>query len=301
MKIVIAGATGLIGAELVKRLTHQFHALTLLSRRPTRNVSSGGAQWLEWRPGEKGPWQRAIDGADAVINLVGEPIAGKRWSPRQKQILRSSRVDTTRALVGAIATAALKPKVLISSSAVGYYGSRGEEAITETSQPGDDFLASLCVEWEAEARKAEKFGLRVVLLRTGIVLAQGKGALQKMVPPFKLFAGGPLGSGKQFMPWIHIDDEVGLIEFALTKGTAQGPINATAPNPVTMIDFCQALGDRLNRPSWAKVPASILTFLVGEMANMLLAGQRALPEAALKLGYRFRYSQLKHGLEALKL
>lgn len=301
MKIVITGASGLIGSELVKRLAHQSHTLTLLSRRPSRKVSSSGAQWLEWHPGENGPWCGAIDGADAVINLAGEPIAGKRWSPRQKQILRASRVDTTRALVGAIAKADVKPKLLISSSAVGYYSSRGEEAITEESRPGDDFLARLCVDWEAEARNAENLGVRVVLLRTGIVLAQGRGALQKMVPPFKMFAGGPLGSGKQFMPWIHIDDEVGLIEFALTNQSVQGPINAAAPNPVTMSDFCRALGDRLNRPSWAKVPTSVLTLLVGEMADMLLASQRVLPDAALKLGYKFKYAQLKHALEAIKL
>jgi len=302
MKIVITGATGMIGSLLVERLATRFDtALVLLSRKPAQEFPVANRQWLAWQLGASGEWQRAIDGADAVINLAGEPIAGKRWSPRQKLILRSSRIEATQSLVEAIGKSKVKPKTLISASAVGYYGPHSDERLTEDSKPGDDFLSRLCVDWESEAKKAESFGVRVSVLRTGIVLAKGAGALQKMVPPFKLFAGGPLGSGLQWMPWIHLDDEVGLIEFLLDRADARGPFNGTAPNPVTMAEFSQALGRALNRPSWASVPPSVLALMLGEMADMLLTGQRAIPDAALKLGYQFKYPHLADALSALRL
>ena len=302
MKIVITGATGMIGSLLVERLAKRFDTtLVLLSRMPAQEFPVANRQWLAWQPGASGEWQRAIDGADAVINLAGEPIAGKRWSPRQKLILRSSRIEATQSLVEAIGKSKVKPKTLISASAVGYYGPHGDERLNEDSKPGDDFLSRLCVDWESEAKKAESFGVRVSVLRTGIVLAKGAGALQKMVPPFKFFAGGPLGSGLQWMPWIHIDDEVGLIEFLLDQADARGPFNGTAPNPVTMAEFSQALGRALNRPSWASVPPSVLALMLGEMADMLLTGQRAIPDAALKLGYQFKYPHLADALSALRL
>lgn len=302
MKIVITGATGMIGSLLVERLSNRFDtSLVLLSRRPAREIPVANRQWLAWQPGASGEWERAIDGADAVINLAGEPIAGKRWSARQKLILRASRIEATQSLVEAIAKSKVKPKTLISASAVGYYGPHGDERLNEDSKPGDDFLSRLCVDWESEARKADSLGVRVCLLRTGIVLAKGAGALKKMVPPFKLFAGGPLGSGLQWMPWIHIDDEVGLIEFLLDRSDARGPFNGTAPNPVTMAEFSQALGRALNRPSWASVPPSVLALMLGEMADMLLTGQRAMPDAALKLGFQFKYPQLADALPALRL
>ena len=300
MKLVIAGASGLIGSALIDHLSRQPHTLALLSRRK-RQSRAHNQRWLAWQPGLHGEWQRVIDGADGVINLAGEPIAARRWSGRQKELLRSSRIDATREMVGAIANARAKPKFLINASAVGYYGGRGHEKITEDSPPGDDFLAGLCVEWEAEARKAENLGVRVVILRTGIVLAENGGALKKMVPPFKMFAGGPLGSGQQYMPWIHIEDEIALIRFLIENENARGPFNATAPDPVTMAEFARALGTVLNRPAWARLPASVLSLLVGEMADMLLASQRVVPEAALKLGFIFRYSKLMHALMALKL
>jgi len=302
MKIVITGATGMIGSLLVERLANRFDtSLVLLSRRPAREIPVANRQWLTWQPGAAGEWERAIDGADAVINLAGEPIAGKRWSPRQKLILRSSRIEATQSLVEAIGKSKVKPKTLISASAVGYYGPHGDERLSEDGKPGDDFLSRLCVDWESEARKAESFGVRVSVLRTGIVLANGAGALQKMVPPFKLFAGGPLGSGLQWMPWIHVDDEVGLIEFLLDRSDAHGPFNGTAPNPVTMEEFSRALGRALNRPSWASVPPSVLALMLGEMADMLLTGQRAMPDAALKLGFQFKYPHLAGALSALRL
>jgi len=301
VKIVLTGATGMIGSLLTERWSNSDHSLVLLSRRPPAEIGVAKKQWLAWQPGASGDWERAIDGADAVINLAGEPIAGKRWTPKQKEILRSSRVDGTRALVDAIAKAQVKPKLMISGSAVGYYGPHGDEALNEDSKPGDDFLARLCVDWEAQAQKAESLGVRVCFLRTGIVLAKGKGALKKMVPPFKMFFGGPLGSGRQRMPWIHIEDEIGLIQFLIDNEGARGAFNGIAPNPVTMAEFSKTLGGVLNRPSWARVPPFVLALMVGEMAEMLLNGQRAIPAAASKLGFKFQYPSLKLALASLGL
>lgn len=291
----------MIGSLLTERWRQSNHSLVLLSRRPPAEISVAKKQWLAWQPGASGEWERAIDGADAIINLAGEPIAGKRWTTEQKKTLRSSRIDGTKALVDAIAKAQVKPKLMISSSAVGYYGPHGDEPLHEDSKPGDDFLARLCVDWEAEAQKAESLGVRVCLVRTGIVLAKGQGALNKMVPPFKMFIGGPLGSGRQWMPWIHIEDEVGLIQFLVDNESARGAFNGTAPNPVTMEEFSKTLGAALNRPSWARVPPSVLALMVGEMAEMLLNGQRAIPEAAIKLGFKFKYPNLKLAVESLGL
>ncbi|HEY6367573.1 MAG TPA: TIGR01777 family oxidoreductase [Candidatus Binatia bacterium] len=301
MKLVIAGASGFIGSALVQRLSQRSDSLKLLSRKPRSPARAGNAEWLVWEPGVPGGWEESIDGADGVVNLAGEGIAEKRWTEWQKELIRSSRIDSTRALVQAIAKVKEKPKFLINASAVGYYGARGDETLTEESTPGKDYLARVCVAWEEEAKKARDYGVRVVLVRTGIVLAKGKGALAKMVPPFKFFVGGRLGSGKQWMPWIHIEDEIGLIFFLIENASAQGSFNATAPNPVTMEEFCKVLGKVLNRPSWAPVPASLLTLLLGEMADLVLAGQKALPQAAEKMGYNFRHPNLAGALESLGL
>lgn len=301
MKLVIAGASGFIGSMLVQRLWQRGDALVLLSRKSRSLAGDPNTKWLVWEPGESGGWGESIDGADGIVNLAGEGIAEKRWTERQKEIVRSSRVDSTRALVRAIAKAKTKPKFLINASAVGYYGDRGDETLTEESAPGKDYLAQLCIAWEAEARKAEDHGVRVALIRTGIVLAKGKGALAKMVLPFKFFVGGPLGSGKQWMPWIHIEDEIGLILFLIENAKAQGSFNATSPNPVRMEEFCSVLGKVLNRPSWASVPASALTLLLGEMADMVLASQRALPQTAQKWGYAFKHPTVADALESLGL
>jgi uncharacterized protein (TIGR01777 family) len=297
MRLVIAGATGFIGSALCARLVEEGHALVLLTRRPQHGVTPEKT-WLAWTPGEAGDWERSLDGADGVVNLAGEPIAGKRWSAAQKERLRVSRIETTRSLVAAIAKARQKPGVLVNASAVGYYGPRGDEIVTEEAAPGNDFLGALCRQWEEEARKAEPLGLRVARLRTGIVLGRGGGALAKMAPPFKFFAGGPLGSGTQWMPWIHLEDEVGLILHLLQRADANGPVNGTAPNPVRMKEFCQALGAVMGRPCWAPVPAFALRLALGEMAEMLLTGQRAVPAAAERLGYRFRYPDLRGALTA---
>ncbi|HSK30043.1 MAG TPA: TIGR01777 family oxidoreductase [Candidatus Limnocylindria bacterium] len=301
MKLVVTGASGFIGALLVDRLWSQNHSLILLSRTPPAEVNVAKKEWLVWRPGVPGDWEQSLDGADGIVNLAGEPIAAKRWTETQKEKIRWSRIESTRALVGAIAKVANKPKFLINASAVGYYGPRGDEPVTEDSPPGSDFLARVCADWETEAKKAEAHGVRVVLLRTGIVLDKNKGALAKMVPPFKFFLGGPFGAGNQWLPWIHVEDEIGLVLFAIENEKARGAVNATAPNPVTMGEFCRILGDALNRPSWATVPSGVLALLMGEMSDLLLTGQRAVPQAALQLGYRFKYPDLLPALRSLRL
>ena len=211
MQLVLTGASGFIGSVLCARLLQAGHSLVLLTHGAPANASTAGKRWIHWTPGTTGEWAEAVARADGVINLAGEPIAGRRWTERQQQRLQQSRYDTTRSIVQACARAQLKPKFLINASAVGYYGPRQDELLSEDAPAGNDFLAKLCLGWEAEASAAEALGLRVVRLRTGIVLGPGGGALKKMVPPFKLFAGGHLGSGQQWMSWIHLDDEVNLI------------------------------------------------------------------------------------------
>lgn len=298
MKLVVAGGTGFIGSTLCTQLLQRGHSLTVLTRSSPATMHPPNQKWLAWRPGLSGAWEEAIDGADGVVNLSGEPIAAKRWTERQKERIRSSRIETTRALVSAISKAKVRPKFLVNASATGYYGPRGDERLTEEAGPGKDFLARTCIEWEEEATRAESYGLRVVRLRTGIALGRGGGALEKMVPPFKFFIGGPLGTGKQWMSWIHMEDEVGLILFSVEKSEAYGAINAVAPNPVTMKEFCKVLGQVLHRPSWAPVPAFALRLLLGEMADMLLTGQRVLPAQAQRLGYNFKHPTLRGALQS---
>jgi uncharacterized protein (TIGR01777 family) len=239
-----------------------------------------------------------VDGVDGVINLTGEPIAAKRWTTNQKRKILVSRLETTQSLVDAIAKARQKPQILVNGSAIGYYGPHGDEVITETDKRGSDFLATICHQWELEACRAEQYGLRVIRLRTGLVLGRNGGALAKMAKPFKFLVGGPLGSGTQWMSWIHLEDEVGLISFLIDNPQAQGAYNATAPNPERNQDFCRTLGKVMKRPSWVPAPAFALRLALGEMADMLLTGQRVIPAAAQKLGYKFRYADLSEALEA---
>ena len=297
MRLVITGASGFIGTALCARLLQEGHKLILLTRSSPRNATTNRKKWQHWTPGTPGDWESVLEGADGVINLAGEPIAAKRWTPSQKKKIRASRIDATYSLISAVAKAERKPAFLLNASAVGYYGPHGDETVTEEAPAGNDFLSSVCRDWEEEAQRGESIGLRVIRLRTGIVLGRGGGALAKMALPFKLFAGGPLGSGKQWMPWIHLDDEVGLILY-LIENEAAGPVNATAPNPVTMNEFCQTLGKVMGRPSWLGAPAVALRIVLGEMAEMLLTGQRAVPAAAEKLGYQFRYPHLAEALQA---
>lgn len=298
MKLVITGATGFIGAALCSQLLQRGHHLTLLTRSAPPDASTPAKTWRHWTPGTSGEWEASLDGADGVINLAGEPIAARRWTAKQKQRIHLSRTEATRSIVEAFAKAKRKPAFLLSGSAVGYYGPHGDEIVAEETPAGSDFLSSVCRAWEGEAQKAEPMGIRVVRLRTGIVLGPHGGALAKMLLPFKVFVGGPLGSGAQWMSWIHLEDELGLILHLIETPQAAGAVNATAPNPATMKEFCQTLGKVMRRPCWAPVPSFALRLMLGEMADMLLTGQRVVPAAAQKLGYQFRYSNLSDALKA---
>lgn len=298
MKIVIAGGTGFIGTRLIQALLPMGHQVVLLSRKELSapSADSNQLQTVLWDGAAQGEWSQSLSGADAVVNLCGESIASKRWTSAQKEKLRSSRILPTRAIVQAIKQASIKPKTLINVSAVGFYGSVDEGEVDERYEKGDGFLADLCSEWEDAAVEARQAGVRVVLPRIGIVLEAGEGALAKMIPPFKWFIGGPLGSGKQWFPWVHIDDLIGMILFSIKNEEAAGPFNATAPHPARMRDFCRSLGKVLDRPSWAPVPGFVLRALLGEMADMLLGGQRAIPFRMLNWGFSFRYPILESAL-----
>jgi len=285
MKVAVAGANGLIGSNLVRALRGRGDEVVGLVRNP-RNPGE-----VRWDPKAGGEWTRSIDGVDGVVNLAGANVGGKRWTAEYKREIRESRLSSTRALVEAMRAASRRPRVFVSASAVGYYGDRGDAEVTESTPPGSDFLATVCKDWEEEASRAEQLGVRTVLLRTGVVLERNDSALAKMIPPFKAFVGGPIGSGQQWFPWIHIDDEVGLIVWAL-DGSVRGPVDAVSPAPVRMKDFAKALGRALHRPAVFPVPAFALRFAVGEMAEVLLGGQRALPRKALNGGYRFRFEDV---------
>lgn len=298
MKVVLAGATGFIGNKLVEILLQEGHSIVLLSRNPDKVKTRFGTSVtaFQWDACSSGDWFPSMDGADAVINLVGESIAGKRWDEIQKELLRSSRINATRVIVQAIEASSVRPSVLINASAVGYYGDVPDDTVTENYPASDDFLGTLSELWENEALYAEKLNVRVICPRIGIVLGEGGGALEKMILPFKLFAGGPLGSGRQWFPWIHRDDVINGILFMLNNDRIAGAVNLTAPNPVTMNEFCRTLGKVLHRPSWMNVPGFALRIAVGEFAQFLLSGQKAVPEKLLKNGYTFMYPDLEKAL-----
>ena len=297
MKVLVAGGTGFIGTPLCRSLAQQGHELLVLTRAPERQRSPSAAiRFLSW---ESDAWRRALGGTAAVVNLAGEPLIGRRWSPSQKAKLRESRVQATRRIVEAIASATpARPAVLVNASAIGYYGPHEDEELHETDAPGRGFLAELCEQWEEEAQRAEALGVRVVRLRLGLVLSRDGGALASMVPPFYWFVGGPLGSGRQWGSWVHRDDVIGLVEWALAHEAVTGAMNATAPAPVTMRSFCRELGQILRRPSWAPAPGFMLRAMLGEMAEMVLTGQRVLPTAVRASGFTFRYPELPGALDA---
>jgi hypothetical protein len=251
---------------------------------------------VAYTPLESGDWQQAIAGCDGVVNLAGAPIAESRWTPERKREILDSRQIGTRKIVEAIAQANPKPTVLVSSSAIGYYGTSETATFDETSSSGNDFLAQVCQAWESEAEKVKASGTRLVILRTGIVLGMG-GAIAKMLPPFQMFAGGPIGSGRQWFSWIHRDDLVKLIIWALTQPNVAGTFNATAPNPVRMSEFCDTLGQVLNRPSWLPVPDFALEVLLGDAAKVVLEGQQVLPKQTLKSGFNYQFVTVKNALE----
>ena len=297
MKILLAGGTGFVGKGLLEKLQSENNSIYVISRNPDAH------KHLENKNIEIIPWDDSLiskmEVADAVINLTGEPVVGKRWTSSQKDLLASSRIDSTRVLVNAISKANKKPQVLINASAVGYYGSPENGKITESYKKGTGFLSDICEQWEKEAQKAKDFGVRVVTLRIGIVLEKNGGALSRMLLPFKLYTGGPLGSGKQWFPWIHRDDAVNAILFSLNNSNIQGPINLTSPEPVSMGEFCNVLGKVMHRPSWAPVPEFALKALLGEMSSVLLTGQRAIPKKLTDEGYKFSYPKLEDALKAI--
>jgi uncharacterized protein len=295
MRIVIAGGTGFLGTALIRTFRADGHRVLVLSRRPRHGDDRA------WSPADPSArsWMSVVDGADAVINLAGESIATRRWTDARKRALRESRVNATTALVDAIEAARQRPAVFLSASAIGIYGDRGDEPLTEDSAAGADFLAGICVEWERLAQRASAAS-RVVLLRTGLVLDRSGGVLPPLALPFRLFVGGPVGSGRQYMSWIHLDDWVGLVTWALTTNLVSGPLNLTAPAPVTNADFGRALGHALGRPSFMPTPAFALRLALGEMADaLILGGQRVLPAKAEGMGYQFRYAQLERALRAM--
>ncbi len=295
MRVVIAGAAGLIGRALAAALVARGDAVVALSRSGESGIA--GADDMRWDPAEGPPPRAALDGADAVVNLAGAPIGGKRWTAERKREVRESRTLTTRLIVDALAAEGA-PRVLVNGSAVGYYGPT-EETVDETSPPGSDFLADTCVAWEREAERAEEHGVRVVRARTGIVLARDGGALPQMALPVKLFAGGPIGGGRQWIPWIHLDDEVGLLMLALDDPALRGPMNLTAPEPARQRDFVSALGKALGRPTILPTPAFPLRIAMGEMATLALDGQRAVPAVALAADYTFRHIDIEETLAAV--
>jgi len=299
MRVTITGATGLIGPKLVRELVARGDEVTVLSRSPDKaRQALAGVEAFAWTdPTAEPAPTAALDGRDAVVHLAGEPVA-QRWSDDVKRAIRESREAGTRNLVAGMNAAADAPKVLVSSSAVGYYGPHGDERLPEDTAPGTDFLADVCVAWEREAQAAEATGARVVLVRTGIVLSPDGGALQTMLPFFKAGAGGPVAGGKQYMPWIGLDDLVGIYLCALDDESWTGPVNGSAPEPVTNKVFSKTLGKVLKRPAFAPVPRLAIKTLYGEMSEIVVKGQRAVPDRTQSLGYAFRHTDLEAALRA---
>ena len=303
MRVTVTGATGLIGPHVIAALQQRGAQVSVLTRDAERARKSLGEAGLA--PVEAFDWDllhepapaQALEGRDAVVHLAGENVA-QRWSESAKRAIRESRVTGTRNLLAGLRAAASAPRTLVSSSAIGYYGAHGEEPLDEDAPPGGDFLAEICVEWEREAAKAAELELRVVLVRTGVVLDKNGGALEKMLPPFRLGVGGPVAGGRQFISWIHRDDVVGMIVAALGDERWSGPVNATAPEPLSNRDFSRALGRALKRPALLPVPGVALQLLYGEMAEIVTEGARVVPAKPLVLGYEFLHPQLDEALSA---
>lgn len=304
MKIVLAGGSGFLGRALTSALVGRGHEVAILTRHTER--PSASVRHIVWRPDTTNAmgqpsqeWSHEIDGADAIVNLAGAGIADRRWTNARKGVLRGSRIVSTRQLIGAVRSASHRPTIFIQGSAIGYYGTTGDVVVDESSRPGTDFLATLCVDWEAEGHAAEALGCRFVCVRTGIVLGPGGGALAKMRVPFQFFVGGPIASGGQYTSWIHIDDWTALVLFALDNPTVRGTINATAPNPVTNAVLSRALGRALHRPSWLPVPGFALRVLFGEIADAgFINGQRVVPKRALEMGFTFKFPTIAAAMAA---
>lgn len=297
-RVLITGGTGLIGGRLAREMAAAGHDVVVLTRNPERAELPPGARAAGWDAETAAGWGPLADGALGIVHLAGEPIDG-RWSAAKKRRIRDSRVRSSRAVLAAIEAARTKPAWLLQASGVGYYGARGDEPVTEEAGPGDDFLARVSVEWEAATEPAEALGVRRALLRTGLVLAAEEGLLARMLTPLRLGLGGPLGSGRQYMPWIHLADEIAAIRFLARAETARGPFNLAAPGAVTNEEFTRTLARVLRRPAVFRVPRFALRLALGEMAELALAGQRAVPRALEALGFRFRFPALEPALRDL--
>ncbi len=298
-KMIVTGATGLIGRNICGKLIQRGDDVIVFSRNveEAKNIIKDAKEYVQWDYTKPTTWGKKIDGVDAVIHLAGASVNDHRWNDKYKKSIYESRIDSTNQLVTAISKSAKKPEVFICSSAVGYYGDSGNTILTEVNNAGNDFLSYVCKAWEKEASTVIKYGVRNVNIRTGIVLSKNGGALVQMLLPFKLFIGGPLGSGKQWFPWIHIEDIVNLYLFALDNHRVSGVINGTAPKPVQMKEFAKSIGHILKRPSIFPVPKFIIKFLFGEMEVAILGSQRAVPQKAIDLGYKFLFEDVKSALK----
>lgn len=299
MKVLVTGATGFVGTRVVNKLLANGYEVNVLSRNIVSAVLKLGSRckYFQWADQSQLPPAECLEGVGGIIHLMGEGIADKRWDEAQKKRIYDSRIVSTNKLIEAISKQTIKPSVLVSTSAVGIYGDRGDEVITEESSVANDFLAKVCTDWEKEANRASGLGLRVAIIRTGVVIGKNGGALKKMLPIFKLGGGGPVGSGKQFMSWIHVDDLANMYIEALKNPNIVGPHNATAPYPATSKDFAKALGKTLHRPAFAPAPAFALKLVFGEMSQVLLDGQKVLPNKFQKQNFRFAYPTLEQALK----
>jgi uncharacterized protein (TIGR01777 family) len=300
MRIVITGGTGLIGSAVAREMGSAGHEVVVLTRDPAKTGPlPPNTRAVQWDGRTAGDWAKLLDGDTVIVHLAGDSVAAGRWTEEKKRRIRDSRVESGRAVLEAVRQAKAKPRALLQGSAVGYYGDAGDEVVSELHPPGDDFLARVCVEWEASTAEVATMGVRRPVLRTGIVLSDQGGALPRMALPFRMLAGGPLGNGRQWLAWIHEVDEVGAIRFLIEREEADGPFNLTAPGPVTNRELSRALGQVLHRPSFAPAPGFALRLLLGEMADVLLHGQRAVPRRLLDLGYVFRYPEALGALRSL--
>ena len=301
MRIIMTGGTGLLGRPLSAALASDGHEITVLSRQPDKvKDMPAGVKLAGWDGETSQGWGQLADGADAIINFAGAGIGDGRWNDERKQQIRQSRTKAGKAVMEAVAAAKARPKVLIQASAVGYYGTQtGDKTVTEAASPGSDFLAKVCFDWEASTAAVKKLGVRRPVLRTGIVLANEGGAFPKLLLPFKLFAGGPLGSGKQWLPWIHIADQIAAIQFLLHNEAADGPFNLSAPTPVTNSEMAKAIGEVMGRPAIVPAPAFAMRTALGEMATLVLDGQRAVPSKLQALGFQFKYETVLPALRDL--
>lgn len=301
MRVIITGGTGLLGRPLSAALVQQGYEVTMLSRRPDKvQDMPPGVKIVAWDGESSQGWGHLADGTDAIINYAGESIAGGRWSAERKRKIRQSRVDAGKAVMQAISAAAVKPKVLIQASGIDYYSPQtSDQAVTEAAPPGSDFLSKVCFDWEASTAAAKAQGVRRPVVRTGIVLATEGGALPRLLLPFKLFAGGPLGSGEQWLPWIHIADHVRAVQFLIDNEAADGPFNLVAPNPVTNQEMAKAIGEVMGRPAFVPAPAFAMRAALGEMATLVLEGRRVVPSKLQALSFSFKYETVLPALRAL--